>query len=361
MPFSPELWILLIGGGLSAVALFLARRATPPAPRPKEPVAPAEAPPSVVAPSVAPPPPSPAVRLRGALSKTRALLRERIDDALGRGGDRDAALASLEEALISADVGSRTTGRLLERIRREVRDGDVAARKVALGRALEASLGEPGDGAAPVSGAGPRVVLVAGVNGVGKTTSIGKLAARLRSEGKRVLLVAADTFRAAAVDQLGIWAERVGAEIVRHQSGADPAAVAFDGMKAAKAREMDVVIVDTAGRLHTRQNLMDELRKVVRVIQREIPEAPHEVLLVLDATTGQNALSQARVFGEALGVTGVVLTKLDGTAKGGAALAVREELGVPIRWIGVGEGVEDLRPFAAGEFVAALLGEDASS
>ena len=351
MPFSPELWILLIGGGLSAVALFLARSATQALP----PVERAPAPPAAAPPPAAP---SPALRLRGALAKTRALLRERIDDALGRGGDREAALASLEEALISADVGSRTTERILERIRREVRDGDVGELRRALRRALEASLGDPADAAGRVPSAAPHVLLVAGVNGVGKTTSIGKLAARLRGEGKQVLLVAADTFRAAAVDQLGIWAERVGVEIVRHQSGADPAAVAFDGMKAAKARGVDVVIIDTAGRLHTRQNLMDELRKVVRVIQREIPEAPHEVLLVLDATTGQNALSQARVFGEALGVTGVVLTKLDGTAKGGAALAVREEIGVPIRWIGVGEGIDDLRPFAAREFVAALLGEE---
>ena len=350
MPFSPEILILLIGGGLSAVALFLARRATQVLP----PVERAPAPPVA-----APPQPSPALRLRGALAKTRVLLRERIDEALGRGGDREATLASLEEALISADVGSRTTERILERVRGEVRDGDPGEMRRALGRALEASLGEPSDVVSDVpAAAGPRVVLVAGVNGVGKTTSIGKLAARLRGEGKQVLLVAADTFRAAAVDQLGIWAERVGVEIVRHQSGADPAAVAFDGMKAAKARGVDVVIIDTAGRLHTRQNLMDELRKVVRVIQREIPEAPHEVLLVLDATTGQNALSQARVFGEALGVTGVVLTKLDGTAKGGAALAVRQEIGVPIRWIGVGEGIDDLRPFAAREFVAALLGEE---
>jgi fused signal recognition particle receptor len=202
------------------------------------------------------------------------------------------------------------------------------------------------------------VVLVSGVNGVGKTTSIGKLAARFIAAGDRVLLVAADTFRAAAIDQLGVWAERVGADLVRHQSGADPAAVAFDGVKAAIARDVDVVIVDTAGRLHTRENLMEELRKVTRVIGKAIPGAPHEVWLVLDATTGQNAIHQAKVFSEALGVTGIVLTKLDGTAKGGAALAVRQELGVPIVWLGVGEGVEDVRPFSAGEFASALIGED---
>jgi fused signal recognition particle receptor len=349
MPFDwPEIWILLVGGGLAALVLALASRAVA---RPEE-RAPEAAPER--APEV--PPPSPAARLRGALAKTRAVLRTRIEDALGRGGGFDAAISSLEEALISADVGFRTTEKILERIRRECRDRKPEDLRPALARALEASLGEaPG---APLDGAAPRVIVVAGVNGVGKTTTIGKLAARFRAEGRSVLLVAADTFRAAAVDQLGIWAERAGVAVVRHQSGADPAAVAFDGMKAASARGVDVVIVDTAGRLHTRQNLMDELRKVVRVIGREIPGAPHEVLLVLDATTGQNALSQARVFGEALGVTGVVLTKLDGTAKGGAALAVREELGVPIRWVGVGEGIDDLRPFAPGEFVAALLAGD---
>jgi fused signal recognition particle receptor len=201
------------------------------------------------------------------------------------------------------------------------------------------------------------VILVSGVNGVGKTTSIGKLAARYRAAGDKVLLVAADTFRAAAIDQLGVWAERVGADVVQHQSGADPAAVAFDGVKAALARGVDVAIVDTAGRLHTRGNLMEELRKVHRVIGKAIPGAPHEVWLVLDATTGQNALHQAKVFSEALGLTGIVLTKLDGTAKGGAALAVREELGVPIVFIGVGEGIDDLRSFSSSEYAEALVGD----
>jgi fused signal recognition particle receptor len=204
----------------------------------------------------------------------------------------------------------------------------------------------------------PWVVVVIGVNGVGKTTTVGKLAALHAAAGRKVLLVAADTFRAAAIEQLGVWGERAGAEVIRQAPGANPAAVVFDGAKAALARGVDVVVVDTAGRLHTRTNLMDELKKVERVVAREIPGAPHEVLLVLDATTGQNALAQARTFAEALGVTGVVLTKLDGTARGGMAIAVRRELGVPIRYVGVGEAVEDLRPFDAREFADALLGDD---
>jgi fused signal recognition particle receptor len=206
------------------------------------------------------------------------------------------------------------------------------------------------------------VILVLGVNGVGKTTTIGKLAALHRAAGRKVLMVAGDTFRAAAGEQLAVWAERTGAELVRQAAGANPAAVAFDGMKAAVARDADVVLVDTAGRLHTRANLMEELRKIERVIAREIPGAPHETLLVLDATTGQNGIAQARTFAEALSVTGVVLTKLDGTARGGVALAVRTEVGVPIRWIGVGEQVDDLRPFDPGEFAGALLEpEDAAA
>jgi len=197
--------------------------------------------------------------------------------------------------------------------------------------------------------------VVVGVNGVGKTTTIGKLAHRFATQGRRTLLVAADTFRAAAVEQLSRWAERVGADIVKHQQGADPSAVVFDGMKAARARGVDVAIVDTAGRLHVKVNLMEELKKIVRTIGRHIEGAPHEVLLVLDATTGQNALTQARVFHEAAPLTGVVLAKLDGTARGGVALAVRKELGVPIRWVGLGEGPEDLVPFDPDRFVDALL------
>jgi fused signal recognition particle receptor len=306
------------------------------------------------------PPPMPLTtgRVRGALAKTRVALRRRLGEVFGRDRELDAILVSLEEVLLAADVGIPTTTRILQTVRarcgtkREPAEADVGdALRGAIQEALGESTTRPRDSK-------PWVILVSGVNGVGKTTSIGKLAARFIAAGDRVLLVAADTFRAAAIDQLGVWAERVGADLVRHQSGADPAAVAFDGVKAAIARDVDVVIVDTAGRLHTRENLMEELRKVTRVIGKAIPGAPHEVWLVLDATTGQNAIHQAKVFSQALGVTGIVLTKLDGTAKGGAALAVRQELGVPIVWLGVGEGIEDIRPFSAAEFASALLGED---
>ncbi len=298
-----------------------------------------------------------AARLGAALAKSRNVLRHRLDDLLGQSRELEALLSGLEEVLVSADVGIRTTTRILGVVREKCgAESSPSPSRVreALLAAVEESLGE----SAPREWtAKPWVILVSGVNGVGKTTSIGKLAARFRGEGAKVLLVAADTFRAAAIDQLGVWAERAGADLVRHQSGADPAAVAFDGMKAAAARDVDVALVDTAGRLHTRENLMEELRKVVRVIGKAIPEAPHEVWLVLDATTGQNAVNQAKMFSEALGVTGIVLTKLDGTAKGGAALAVRRELGVPILFVGVGEGVDDLRPFSAAEYARALLGE----
>ncbi|MDG1399324.1 MAG: signal recognition particle-docking protein FtsY, partial [Candidatus Binatia bacterium] len=201
----------------------------------------------------------------------------------------------------------------------------------------------------------PWVQLVVGVNGVGKTTSIGKLAARHAAAGRKVLLVAGDTFRAAAADQLAVWAERTGAEIVRQDLGADPSSVAFDGMKAAEARNVDVVLVDTAGRLHTKVNLMEELRKVSRILGRVVPDAPHEVLLVLDATTGQNALAQARAFAEIVPITGVILTKLDGSARGGMTIAVRHELGAPVRYVGLGEGAEDLQNFVPEAFVDGLL------
>ena len=307
----------------------------------------------------APPPIPPAAgRVLGALAKTRDALRRRLGEVFGRDRELGAMLASLEEVLLAADVGMPTTTRILQTVRDRCgseREPAEAQVRDALREAIQEALGETPP---RTHDSKPWVILVSGVNGVGKTTSIGKLAARFAAAGDRVLLVAADTFRAAAIDQLGVWAERVGADLVRHQSGADPAAVAFDGVKAAAARDADVVIVDTAGRLHTRENLMEELRKVTRVIGKAFPGAPHEVWLVLDATTGQNAIHQAKVFSEALGVTGIVLTKLDGTAKGGAALAVRQELGVPIVWLGVGEGVDDIRPFSASEFATALLGED---
>jgi fused signal recognition particle receptor len=293
-------------------------------------------------------------RVRQALAATRRRLGEQIDAALGRGPRLlDAVLAELEEALIAGDVGVRTAGLLTERVRAAV---PAAADGTAIRDALRAELRTLLSAAEPPEQSGrPRVILVTGVNGVGKTTTIGKLAARYVGEGRRVLLVAADTFRAAAIEQLGVWAERSGADLVRHAAGASPAAVVFDGMKAALARGIDVVIVDTAGRLHTHENLMDELAKIRRVVTREVPGAPQEVLLVLDATTGQNGVSQARTFGQAVGVTGVAVTKLDGTARGGVVVAVRHELGLPIRYIGVGEGIGDLRPFDPDEFVAGLL------
>jgi fused signal recognition particle receptor len=201
------------------------------------------------------------------------------------------------------------------------------------------------------------VIIVVGVNGVGKTTTIGKLGQFYHEQGKKVLFAAGDTFRAAAIDQLDIWATRIGAEVIKHSEGSDPAAVAYDAVQAAKARKSDVVIIDTAGRLHTKANLMEELKKIRRVVSREIPEAPHETLLVLDATTGQNAINQAKIFGDAVQLSGVVLTKLDGTAKGGVVIAVKAELGIPVKWIGVGEGVNDLRPFTPQEFSEALFAD----
>ncbi|MEW6397837.1 MAG: signal recognition particle-docking protein FtsY [Bacillota bacterium] len=266
------------------------------------------------------------------------------------GGGRDEeAWRELEDALISADVGVEMTAGLL-RVARAARDADPrrALREEILKQLhrVEGRLVLPG----PLD-----VITVVGVNGTGKTTTIGKLAHRLRQEGKKVVLAAADTFRAAGIDQLAIWAGRAGAELVRHREGSDPAAVAFDALQAARARGCQAVIVDTAGRLHTRVNLMEELKKVHRVIARELPGAPAEVLLCLDAHTGQNALQQARVFLEAVGVTGIVVTKLDGTARAGVVLAIADQLGIPIKLAGLGEGIDDLADFSAREFVEALL------
>lgn len=294
--------------------------------------------------------------LRDSLTRTRQGLLGRLRLVWSGGKETEARLLELEEALLAADVGPKATHELLAKLRplaHELADAD-ALRRV-LGKHMRAIL-EDGAGCCPT--VTPHVILVAGVNGVGKTTTIGKLAWRYRQAGQKVLLVAADTFRAAAGEQLEHWAQRVGASCVRHQSGADPSAVAFDGMKAAVARGVDAVIIDTAGRLHVKTHLMEELKKVARVITRQLDGAPHEILLVIDATTGQNAITQARVFCEALPVTGMVLTKLDGTAKGGAILAVRAELGVPIRYVGVGEAVGDLLPFDAGAFVEALLADN---
>jgi fused signal recognition particle receptor len=299
-------------------------------------------------------------RLRRGLAATRRRLADQLDAVFGRGPrSMDVMLEELEETLIGADVGVRTTAALLEPLRHvSPAEATPARLRGVLQETLESMLrASP----APEPNVQPWVVLVTGINGVGKTTTIGKLAARYVADGRRVLLVAADTFRAAAIEQLAVWAERTGADLVRHAQGADPSAVVFDGLKAALARHVDVVLIDTAGRLHTRTPLMEELAKVARVIAREVPGAPHETLLVVDATTGQNALTQARVFQSAVPLSGVVLTKLDGTARGGVLVAIRHELDLPIRYVGVGEAVDDLRPFEAGEFVRALFDSEKES
>ncbi len=300
--------------------------------------------------------PTPTPMRRG-LARTRSGALQRLLPLLGRRRLDPADVEALEEVLLAADVGVRTTQRLLRSLEQDVRSAEAPLSEC-LEREMLGIFEAPGGerDAVTVSPPTPRVIMVVGVNGVGKTTSIGKLAARYQKQGKRTLLVAADTFRAAAIEQLGVWAERTGADLVRHQHGSDPGAVAYDGVRAAVARGTDIVIVDTAGRLHTKSNLMDELRKVRRVLAREVPGAPHETLLVIDAVTGQNGLAQARAFLQYLEVTGVVLTKLDGTAKGGIVLAIAGELGLPIRYVGIGEGVADLRDFDPREFVAALLG-----
>jgi len=297
-------------------------------------------------------------RLKQGLSKTSDALVGGIDRLLLGKKEIDAdTLEELEELLISADIGVATTVELVRGLelklkRDELKDGD------ALRRALKDDLfARIAPYAIPLSPVGhtPFVILVIGVNGVGKTTTIGKLASRYALEGKKVLIAAADTFRAAAADQLAVWADRAGVDIVRHKEGADPSAVVFDGCKAAIARKSDIMIVDTAGRLHTKVNLMEELKKIYRIIGREIPGSPHETLLVLDAGTGQNAISQAKIFKESAAVSGIALTKLDGTAKGGVVIAVCSELQLPLRFIGIGESIEDLRDFEPKQFVDALF------
>jgi fused signal recognition particle receptor len=299
-------------------------------------------------------------RLKEGLSKTRKGFTEKIEQIVtGYAAIDDDLLDDLEAVLLAADVGARTTAALLADIKAAVRAKEINGPDdlVPFLRRRIAAILAAGEAAPCQAEGGPTVIVVVGVNGVGKTTTIAKLGHYYRDQGRRVLLAAGDTFRAAAGEQLEIWAKRIGAEIIRHQEGADPAAVAFDAVQAAKARGAGILIVDTAGRLHTKANLMEELKKVHRVIARELPGAPHEVLLVLDATTGQNALSQAKLFKEAVDVTGLVLTKLDGTAKGGVIVAVGSELGLPVKWVGVGEKMEDLRPFKADDFAAALFGD----
>src|SRR5579863_6786133 len=297
-------------------------------------------------------------RLKTGIQKTRAGLMEKLEDAISGRKEIDAdVLEELEYALITADIGARTTSEILERIRQRVERHQVAdsAELKSLIREHLLEILQSTERDLPTVTEPPAVIMVVGVNGAGKTTSIGKLTRRLQSEGKTVLLCAADTFRAAAIEQLEVWAQRTGAEMIRQQPGSDPSAVLFDALQAGRARKVDYVIVDTAGRLHTKTNLMPELEKMRRTAARVIPAAPHEVLLVLEATTGQNGLEQARKFTETSGVTGIVLTKLDGTAKGGVVVAISRELNLPIRYIGVGEQVDDLLPFDPETFVASLF------
>ncbi len=298
-------------------------------------------------------------RLRESLSKSRQALTEEISASLFDRIDEQ-TWERLEEALILADAGAPTTAAVVERLEHEVEAGTVPADGAAVRDRLIEILAEvAAGGRAPIDlSAEPAVLMMVGVNGTGKTTTIGKIAWHLSKEmGLSVVLAAGDTYRAAASEQLAEWARRAGADLVRGEEGADPGSVAFDAISAARARGADVVIVDTAGRLHTQDNLMEELAKVRRVIAKQIPEAPHETLISIDATTGQNGLRQAKVFSEAVAVDGVVLTKLDGTAKGGIALAIAADLEIPVKLIGVGETLEDLRPFDPAEYAAALLAE----
>lgn len=295
------------------------------------------------------------------LKKTRQSLMSSMNAMLHSFTRIDEELfEELEEILIMADTGAATAAYLCDTLRSRVKEKgitDPAEVKSLLAEIVAEVL--CGDQTLHLEG-NPAVVLVIGVNGVGKTTTIGKLSAQLKASGKKVLLGAADTFRAAAIEQLGVWADRAGVEMIRHDQGADPAAVVFDTVAAAKARKADVIICDTAGRLHNKKNLMEELAKIHRVIDRELPVGDKEILLVLDATTGQNAVNQAREFKAAAGITGIVLTKLDGTAKGGVVLAIHKELGLPVKYIGVGEGIDDLQPFDPAAFAAGLFeGEDA--
>ncbi len=286
---------------------------------------------------------------KGFISNLRSVLRGRVIN--------DELLGDLEEVMITADMGVPTTTRIMEDVRRKASERSIREAEDIIDLIKE-SIGESlKDLAAPlnVEGGDPAVIMVLGVNGVGKTTTIGKLAYNLRDNGKKVILAAGDTFRAAAIEQLEVWADRAGADIIKGRGGGDPSAVIYDSIQAARSRNCDVVIADTAGRLHTKVNLMEELKKMKRVINREVKGAPHEVLLVLDATTGQNAVSQARVFHEALGVTGIALTKLDGTAKGGVVVSIVTELDLPLKLIGIGEKIDDLRPFDPALFVEALF------
>ena len=300
-------------------------------------------------------------KFRKGLAKTREGMVQKIRAVIRRRPELDEeTLEEIEEILIEADVGIDPTLRIIDQLRERIAsDGPVEDAETAVREFLETEIRKilqpAGDRASVAIAAKPYVILVVGVNGTGKTTTIGKMAHKFRREGKKVLFAAGDTFRAAAIDQLGIWAERTGADMVRHQPGADAASVAFDAIRAARARGTDIVLIDTAGRLHTKVNLMEEVKKIRRVIDKALPGAPHETLLVLDATTGQNAVIQAKQFHSAVEVTGLVLAKLDGTAKGGVVIAIADELDLPVRFVGMGESAEDLDDFDAESFVKALF------
>lgn len=287
-------------------------------------------------------------KLRQGLEKTRKTFFDGIKQLLGVGRIDEETLQELEELLIAADVGHQTTTWIIEKLKRERSDDPIASLKKILVELLDA------DTSLNLTGS-PSVISVVGVNGSGKTTSVAKLASQFQAMGKSVVMAAADTFRAAAIEQLKVWGERINCTVIAHEEGSDPAAVAYDAVNHAKSKSKDIVIIDTAGRLHTKKNLMEELRKIHRVVTKLVDGAPHEVLLVIDATTGQNGLVQARIFKEMVNVTGLVITKLDGTAKGGVALAIKHELSLPIKFIGVGESAEDLKPFDAKQFVEALF------
>ncbi len=298
-------------------------------------------------------------RLKQGLTKSRETWADKIGAIFNNRSWDDASLSEMEDTLIAADVGVKASQKLVDALRRQSPNGDDDLTKEMISRlqaAMVQMLQNPKASSrlAPLS-VRPWVILFLGVNGVGKTTTIGKLAAQYRAAGKKVLLVAGDTFRAAAIEQLDVWGQRIGVDIVKHRPGADPSAVVFDGIQAAMSRGVDVLLIDTAGRLHTKIHLIEELKKIRRVISREQPDAPHETLLVLDAITGQNGLQQARVFKESADITGIVLTKLDGTAKGGVIISIQEELGVPVKYIGVGEEVEDLQAFDPESFARALF------
>jgi len=303
-------------------------------------------------------------KITSGLAKTRSVVGDALLALIGKGRAIDQAfLDQLEDTLLRADIGVAKSEEIIGELKKRYKAGEVAKGADLLAffkHSLRSELAAPDGDELRWSTTGPTVVLIVGVNGAGKTTTIAKLAKRWTDQKRSVLLAAGDTYRAAAIEQLGIWASRVGVELIKSQQGADAAAVAFDAVASAKARKLDVVLIDTAGRLHNKEHLMRELEKIRRVIQKCIPDAPHETLLVLDATAGQNAVQQAKVFGAAMGVTGLVLTKLDGTAKGGVAITIKRELGLPVRYIGVGEQMDDLQPFDPDAYIAAIFGEDES-